>query len=448
VRAERTDVAPFLTAFESTYLPRHRRDVAETTGHDEQWATDIDRVAAAGVRRMRYPARWHRIEREPGTFNWSELDAALDHLRERDVAVVLDLVHHTSYPEWLDDGFRDRRFGDAFLRYAEAVALRYPWLPAYTLFNEPFATLFLAGHEALWPPYDSGLPGFVRLLRSVLPALSAASQCWSELLPNAAHVWVDTCESHLGTPGKPAEYAAVANDRRHVVLDLALHHDIDPQRPFLGGMLRGGADLLLELDPVRVDVLGLDYYCHSEWFYDEHGASAPSRHPLGFAALAERYGARYGKPMLLSETNLRGLPSDRASWLRYTLEQYDLAVARGVALVGYCWFPYVDSCDWDSLLARSAARVDPVGVTAFGPDRGRERTVFTDAWEAAARGAAPASLPAYRFQSPCDEQLAGFLPQMSHWDWQDPPPESLMPPVVVPLAVAAARPSATTEVTA
>ncbi len=425
---------PFVAAFETTYLPGHGVDVAETTGHDARWRADLDAVLAAGVTTFRYPLRWHRLEAEPGHFDWSEPDAVLEHLRERGAHVVLDLVHHTSYPAWLSDGFRDRRFGPAFVRYAEAVARHYPWLGSYTLFNEPFATLFLAGSEALWPPYDRGTEGFVRLLRSVLPALSEASQCWSDLLPDAAHVWVDTCEHHVGTAGAPERYAATANDRRHVVLDLALGHDLDPGRPFLRELLAAGGEPLLHLDPVRVDRLGLDYYCHSEWFYDERGSHSPSPHPVGFAELAEQYGKRYGLPLLLSETNVRGLPSDRASWLRYVLEQYELAVSRGVDLEGFCWFPYVDSCDWDSLLARPAGRVDPVGVVSLDADRGRRETVFTRVWEAAASGTPVAELPAYRFQPPCDEQLRGLAQQMAHWPWQDPPTDDRIPPVHLPVS--------------
>ena len=416
-------------AFESTYLPGHGVDVSEASGHDVHWRRDLDTVLAAGVTRFRYPLRWHRIEPAPGRYDWSATDAVLGHLHEQGADPVIDLVHHTSYPEWLSDGFRDRRFGPAFLRYAEAVANRYPWLSSYTLFNEPFATLFLAGHEALWPPYDRGTEGLVRLLTNVLPAVAEASHCWSELLPDAEHMWVDTCEDHAGTPGGPAEYAALANDRRHVVLDLMLGHDLDPGRPFLGQLLRAGAEPLLDLRPVRVDVLGVDYYCHSEWWYDERGGHAPSPYPLGFAAVAEHYFTRYGLPMVLSETNIRGLPSDRASWLRYTLEQYELAVSRGVQLRGYCWFPFLDSCDWDSLLARPAGRVDPVGVVSLGPGHRRTRTAFTAVWEAAAAGAPAAQLPAYRFQPPCDRQLTGFLAQMRHWNWEDPPAETAVPAI-------------------
>jgi beta-glucosidase/6-phospho-beta-glucosidase/beta-galactosidase/glycosyltransferase involved in cell wall biosynthesis len=421
----------FIAAFESTYLPRHGVDLAQATGHAAFWKDDLDSVATAGITSMRYAMPWHRIEAEPGRFDWDLVDAQLDYLREIGVAPIVDLLHHTSYPEWLTDGFRDRRFHSAYVGYASTMAERYPWIPAFTLFNEPFATLFLSGHEALWPPYDSGIPGFVRLATNVLQAVAEASGIWNELLPDARHVWIDTCEHHSGTPGAPAGYAAVANDRRHVLLDLATKTRLDADRPFLNSLLDAGGEALLQLPAIRVDMLGLDYYCHSEWWYDERGSFSPSPHPLGFAALAEQYGLRYGLPMMLSETNLRGLPTDRASWLRYMLEQYELAVSRGVPLEGFCWFPYVDSCDWDSLLARSAGRVDPVGVVSLGPGNSRVRTSMTAAWEAAAAGAAPESLPAYRFQPPCDMQLRGLLPQMESWGWQDPPTTELVNPALV-----------------
>jgi hypothetical protein len=419
----------YLAGFESTYLPIHGQDVLEISGDGSALPAVLQSLGDAGLNLIRYPLRWHRIEQTQGRFDWTSADRELALLQDLGFDPVVDLVHHTSYPGWLSDGFRDRRFGPAYLRYAESVASRYPWLRHYTLFNEPFATLFLAGHEALWPPYDHGMDGFVRLLRSVLPWLGQAAAIWAERLPDARHVWVDTCEHHAGAPGGPSQYAALANDRRHVVLDLALHHDLDPARPFLAELIRAGGEDLLDLPPLRVDVLGLDYYAHSEWWYDLAGGHAPSRHPLGFAALALQYNDRYGRPMMLTETNLRGLPPDRASWLRHMLEQYEQAVAAGADLHGFCWFPVLDSCDWDSLLARPAGRRDPVGILGPGPDGLIEPNTFTAAWEAALAGAPAEALPAYRFQAPCDTQLAGFLPLMAHWPWEDPPAGETISPL-------------------
>lgn len=422
-----------MAGFESTHLPGYRTDLLEVTGHSQLWRDDLDELLGAGVRHLRYPLRWPQIQPEPGRFDWSETDRVLEHLRAAGAVPIIDLVHHTSYPDWLRDGFRDREFGPALVAYAEAVAVRYPWLPAYTLFNEPFATLHLAGHEGLWPPYDRGMEGFVRLASSVLPAINQAAECWAELLPDAHHVWVDTAEHHAGTQSCQ-QYVELTNDRRHVFLDLMLGHELDPARPFLAEFIRAGGGPLLELPPRRVDVVGLDYYSHSEWFYDDIGGYAPSPYPIGFAAVAEQYFNRYGLPMMLTETNLRGQPSDRISWLRYMIEQYDIAVGRGVPLHGFCWFPQVDSCDWDSLLARTAGRVDPVGVLSIdGDTKSRERTGFTEAWEKVVLGSGAKELPAYRFQPPCDALLAGIVSSLKHWPWEDPPEGLATAAVAVPL---------------
>jgi hypothetical protein len=422
----------FIGGFESTYMPAADTDLGQVTGLEQHWAEHLDRLQAAGVQRLRYPLRWHRIAQNAGAFDWSRTDAELTEIRRRGLDPIVDLVHHTSYPRRLEGGFGDPRFADEYVRFADAVAERYPWLTSYTLFNEPFATLFLAGHESLWPPYDSGMAGFARLALSVLPAISRAAAIFEERLPDAQHIWIDTCESHSGTLGAPAEYAAFANDRRHLLLDLALGRHLDGDRPALSAFLQAGGEPLLDLPPIRVDVLGLDYYPHSEWWYDESGSRSPSPAPRGFAAIAADYHARYALPVVLSETNIRGLPSDRATWLRYILDQYEQAVEAGVPLQGFSWFPMIDSMDWDSLLALPIGHRDPVGVYDLAPSGRSIRTVFTEAWDAAAAGGSVESLPAYRLQEPCDEQLRGFFAGLD-WPWQDAPnPEPPVP--VYPLA--------------
>jgi glycosyltransferase involved in cell wall biosynthesis len=64
--------------------------------------------------------------------------------------------------------------------------------------------------------------------------------------------------------------------------------------------------------------------------------------------------------------------------------------------------------------------VDPVGVWSAAEGGGRRRpTVFTQAWRDVVAGATSADLPAFTFQHPCNQRLAGFAPLMSHWTWQD-----------------------------
>ena len=51
--------------------------------------------------------------------------------------------------------------------------------------------------------------------------------------------------------------------------------------------------------------------------------------------------------------------------------------AAGVPPHGLCWFPQLDSIDWDSLLSLSLRRADPVGVWSVTADGRRRPSVFT-----------------------------------------------------------------------
>jgi beta-glucosidase/6-phospho-beta-glucosidase/beta-galactosidase len=407
--------------FESTFMPAHDRDIFETTEHDVRWREDLGLLARSGITRLRYPIRWHRIEETEGTFDWSSTDEVMGHLREHGFRPIVDLVHHTSYPAWLTDGFADARFGPAYLRYAEAFARRYPWVEEYTLFNEPFSTLFLCGHEAIWPPYHRGLQGFVDLLVNVMPAVAEASTLYRELLPDARHVWVDTCEFHTGSDESGQRYADMANDRRFLVLDAFLGRGYDVDSQLGRDLAPAGGERLLTLPTGTIDVLGLDYYAHCQWNFSEQGGTAPTPTPLPLADQIQQYWERYSLPCMLTETNVRGHTSDRATWLKYVLEQCEEAQARDVVMDGVCWFPVVDSTDWNSLLFRCEGHVDPVGVYWLDEDLERRASVMSTSYALAAGGARSGDLPAYELAEPVATWLQGYRSQMAHWDWQQPP---------------------------
>ncbi|CAN5193356.1 family 1 glycosylhydrolase [soil metagenome] len=422
----RTVPIELLGAFESTFMPAHDRDVLETTEHVKRWRDELDLLEGSGVRRLRYPVRWHRIEAKPGVYDWSSIDEVMGDLSERGMRPIVDLLHHTSYPLWLGS-LADPRFGPAYVAFVEAFAVRYPWVTEYTLCNEPFTTFLLCGDAGLWPPYLNGLDGFLTLVNNVLPAVAEASRLCQELLPGGRHVFVAACE-HAGAACPEAEpFAALANDRRFFVTDLFLGRELDPDRPFVAQVLAAGGDDVVDMAPGIIAFLGLDYYAHCQWQYvdGEGNGLMTSPEPTPLADLIGQYWDRYKLPCLLGETNVRGCTSDRVSWLKYTLEQCERARDAGVTIDGYCWFPTIDSCDWDSLLARCEGNIDPVGVFWLDENRDRRRSSMSEAFELVARGAPSTVLPAYRFQPPVSEWLTGWLPQMSHWEWQDPPADEI-----------------------
>jgi beta-glucosidase/6-phospho-beta-glucosidase/beta-galactosidase len=412
---------PFLGAFESTFQPGHDRDVLETTEHDVRWREDLRLLAACHVKTVRYPLRWHRIEPEEGRYDWAQTDHVLRFMQERGMAPLVDLLHHTSYPRWLGD-LSSPRFHDRFLRFVEAVAERYPWLPGYTVCNEPFTTFLLCGQEAVWPPYDTGVEGFARLAGNVFPAVTAATRMLRDLLPGAEHVHVEVAERHTWSNGAGEEFARMTNDRRFLLIDLLVGAPVDPTRPFVQDLLAAGGEDLLTVEPGHVDVLGLDYYAHNQWHWSGpgRGTNVPPA-PAPLADLIEEYGQRYDLPCLLGETNIRGYASDRASWLKYTLEQCEMARDRGVDMRGYCWFPFIDSADWGSLLAECVGAIDPVGVFWLDERLDRRASSMSTSFVLAASGVPARDLPAYRFRNPVAAWVGGWLPQMEHWEWRRPP---------------------------
>ena len=418
----------FIGAFESTYQPAFDVDVAETTGHVARWRADLELLVGCGVTRLRYPVRWHRIERDRRRYDWRATDEVFEWMRDRGLRPIVDLCHHTSYPRWLKRGFADRKFREAYVRYVEAFATRYPWIEEYTLFNEPLTTFLLCGQMGVWPPHLKGLSGFLTLARNVMPALSEGDRVYRDLVPGARHFYVDTCERASAAVPDAQGVADLANDRRFFLLDLFLGREIDTTRPFVSQVLALGGEPLLHLQPASVDVLGLDYYAHNQWQYQDRTGRGltSSPDPGSLADLIGEYWERYRLPCTLGETNIRGFASDRASWLKYTLEQCEVARDRGIPVDGYCWFPFVDSCDWDSMLVRSQGHIDPVGVYWLDERLDRRPSSMAVAYARAARGAPAADLPAYRFQPPVAGWLAGWLPQMAHWEWQDPPPAEVV----------------------
>lgn len=234
---------------------------------------------------------------------------------------------------------------------------------------------------------------------------------------------IDSCERHYGLDEASIAHAAFENERRFLVLDL-LTGKVGPAHPLYGYLTGHGVgveDLTwFASHPTRIDLLGLDYYSHSELAWREGGAVRDKTHAVqGFAATAMEYLKRYPLPVMLAETNLRGEVGDRIGWLKYMVgecERLSLEAARlGLPFRGFCWYPYIDSTDWVSLVRKADRSIDPQGIVSLDPDFDRRRTELTQIYAALACGRmSAADIPAQRFS---DEILAerfveNFLPHM------------------------------------
>ncbi|MDB4890015.1 MAG: dTDP-4-dehydrorhamnose reductase, partial [Gemmatimonadetes bacterium] len=121
------------------------------SGHYDR-PDDIDRVAALGVRTLRYPMLWENLagcrDDDP---RWRWYDAQLTRMRELGLDPILGLVHHGSGPR--DTNLLDGGFADGLAMFARQVAERYPWVTRFTPVNEPLTTARFSALYGLWYPH-------------------------------------------------------------------------------------------------------------------------------------------------------------------------------------------------------------------------------------------------------------------------------------------------------
>lgn len=418
----------FLSGFESTHIFGSGKDVFHLTNHTELVEEDLKLANSCGLDTMRYSAPWHSIESEQGVYNWKWLDKALNCLRDLGIEPIIDPLHHTSFPEWLEGGFANPKFADLYVQFVKRLAERYPWIRYYTIINEPFVTALFCGHEGIWYPYLNSKESFVQMILNMGEATCRISKLLSEMLSEVYFVHVDACEKHRATNAESIQEVLYRNELRFLVPDLILGkiNERHPLHFYLRKHGASGEELeWFTKNPSRIDILGLDYYAHSELEWDCGERIYPNRNPEGFAAIAMDYVNRYNLPVMLSETNIRGYVSDRISWLKFMVEQCEILEVqlqqRGIPFHGFCWYPLIDSTDWCSLVRQANGNVDPQGIYYLDSDcQQRNASELSEIYALLAGGKISSKdIPAYRFLSPLDEQLKGFLVMMRHWQWQE-----------------------------
>ena len=89
------------------------------------------------------------------------------------ITPILDLMHF-GVPDWIGN-FQNPEFPAHLADYAEAVALRYPWVRYYTPVNEMYVTARLSAHDGLWNEQLRSDFGFVTAIKHLAAASILAS---------------------------------------------------------------------------------------------------------------------------------------------------------------------------------------------------------------------------------------------------------------------------------
>jgi len=344
------------TGFEPTKLCGVDVDVLQTTEHDARYVQDLQLVKRLGITMLRVAVPWHRIEKQRGVFDWQWFDAYVEQLSALGIEPIFDPLHHCSFGPETD--FLDALFPMRYLQFIVQLLERYPHVTKYTLVNEPTVTAHFSCGSGIWPPHVSGK--YKEAMRNLLDVFTTGSALLR--YNKKEHWYVDACN--------PAR---------------------NPERfTFLDKLLKAG---------VTIDVLGLDYYPHCD---DMH-------RPTTFYSIAKEYYERYKLPIALTETNIRGFVQDRQTWFVYMYKQC-LQLEQEVPFRGFCWYPFIDSRDWASLLQRHEGHLDPVGIIWLDADNNRHENEFSNNIKLLNSGQITiADVPTYAYQPPLNQTLKNFI---------------------------------------
>jgi hypothetical protein len=245
------------------------------------------------------------------------------------VEVIWDLGHY-GWPEDLDI-FRPR-FVERFAAYARAVARVLAAETDGPLLLSPVNEIsfwsWAGGDTAHLDPYARGR-GFELKAQLVRASLAAVDAIWS-VAPRARILHADPAVRVVADPERPEDLPEALG-----------YHESQFQA---WDMIAGRLWPQLGGDERYLGALGVNYYPYNQWILN--GPALLREDPLHrpFRDLLADLYARYGRPLLLSETGAQD--DERAPWLAHIGEEVRAAMRNGVPVLGICLYPVLDHPGW------------------------------------------------------------------------------------------------------
>lgn len=368
-----------------------RRDELLLTDHWNRVEQDLDLVVGFGITHLRYGIPFHVVAADPARLDWTWTDRAMAAIRERPIEPIVDLVHF-GVPDGLT-GFGDPRLVERYEAYVRAFAARYPWVRWYTPVNEPLITALYSAAKGFWNELATDDRSFVAALANAVTCAIRGTEIIRAARPDAVFLQSDACESFVpDDPDDPASCAAATQLTERGYLGFDLTYGRPPSSRMQRWLIENGLPearlaWLLEHGSDANAIVGLDYYAGNERRVTAAGVELPGE-AFGVGELARRFHGRYGRPVMLAETNR--VSELATEWLRDTWNDLVAAERSGVPIAGYCWYSLTDQVDWDSCLARPDDHVNSLGLVDL-ERRARPVAALYEvlARETAATGVAP-----------------------------------------------------------
>ena len=343
-------------------------------GHYPRAVADIDRIAALGIKVMRYPVIWERLHPQPGhTIDWSTVDSPLNALRQHGITPIAGLVHHGSGPRYAD--ILSTSFPAALAGFAAKAAERFPWIDHYTPVNEPLTTARFSGLYGLWFPHRRSDHAFAHALLNQMKAVVLSMQEIRKVNPAAKLVQTEDLAKVYSTAHLQYQ-AEFENHRRWLTCDL-LCGMVDRDHPLWDYLIHSGITedhLKFFIDnPCPPDIVGVDYYATSERYLDEdmekypvhtHGSNhfenyadveaIRVRHGevSGFGVLLQECWHRYELPIAVTEVHINCDADNQIRWFAEIRNTCSSLVEQGVDIRGVTAWALFGAYGWNQLLTK------------------------------------------------------------------------------------------------
>jgi dTDP-4-dehydrorhamnose reductase len=355
-------------------------DQVKRSGHETR-LEDLDRFAELGLKTLRYPVLWERVQPEgPDDFDWSWSDERLNHLRELGIRPLVGLLHHGSGPRWTD--LLDPEFPAKFARYALAVARRYPWIVGYVPVNEPLTTARFSGLYGHWFPHEKDNSAFLRALLNQVEGVGLAMAAIRSVQPAAELVQTEDLGKSFGT--ELLRYQCdFENERRWITFDLLLGK-VKQSHPLWNFLIEAGGDRTqlerISDHPCAPDILGVNYYVTSERYLDEdldkyppetHGGNIFHRYAdvaavrareeglVGIGSLLREMWGRYRAPMAVTEAHMGCTREEQVRWLAEIWKECQALRRDHIDCRAVTAWALLGTFDWNSLVTEQNGDYEP-----------------------------------------------------------------------------------------
>ena len=343
----------------------------ERTGHAHREG-DLNRIAALGIRTLRYPILWELHEKAPGAaIDWRATDRRLQRARQLGIVPIAGLIHHGSGPAHTDLLHAD--FAPGLASFAGQVARRYPWLEWYTPVNEPLTTARFSALYGLWYPHAHSDAAFTRALINQCRAVVLCMQEVRKVNPQAKLLQTEDLGKAYSTPHMKYQ-ARFENQRRWSTWDL-LTGRVDSHHPLRAYLLRTGISAA-ELDWFQAnqcvpECIGINHYVTSDRYLDEQASKYPpafrgrnareeyadveavrvlKRARATWERTIREAALRYRLPIVLSEVHLGCTREEQLRWLSEAWSAASAAHARGYPVRAVTAWALFGSVGWNTLL--------------------------------------------------------------------------------------------------